>query len=175
MRKTQPYAVGMILFNRRVEMDDDEGRERYTPVASIWRIVRIDGDLHDLVCEATGAAIRPTRAELETDFVVVSAKAIPPDFSLPETVRPDADGMRIELRVGAYDIAERLGDLGLPADQASTVVVDWLVEQACVMAMAVAVGQGRQPEKMRWLAVTGDKFDRVFSSYGAIIDMRPVL
>jgi hypothetical protein len=101
--------------------------------------------------------------------------AIPADFSMPETMRPAADDLRNELRAGVYDLAERLGDLGLPADQASTVVVDWLVEQACTMAMAVAVAQGRKPERARWEQVTGEKFDRVLASFSAVIEGRQVL
>lgn len=100
---------------------------------------------------------------------------IPPDFFMPEAMRPEAGLMRLELQVGVYDLADRLNDLGLPADQASTVVVDWLVELACTMAMAVAVADGRQPRRERWQEVTGEKFDRVYASFSTIIDGRQVL
>ena len=58
------------FINLSVEIDTDEhGNERVTPPGSVWRVTGHNcDDVWDIVCDATGAWICPTEAELAEQF-----------------------------------------------------------------------------------------------------------
>jgi hypothetical protein len=66
------YPVGTHLLNLLEEMDDDDGRERITRPRNAWTVTALVGEDRYIVCEATGAAIVPTVAELDTQFLLTS-------------------------------------------------------------------------------------------------------
>lgn len=79
------YREGEHVTNLHNETDlDAYSKERVTPVGSVWRIVKIDGDDHYIVCPATGASIIPTAGELDTQFA--RAKAFVFDVKLFATI-----------------------------------------------------------------------------------------
>jgi hypothetical protein len=94
------------------------------------------------------------------------SNAIPPDFTVPEPLRPIVDEIRNRYSLTADVIAGELYTAGLPHEQANTVAVDMLIEWACELAMITCVVlDGRQPQLARWQEVTADKFQLVASRY----------
>lgn len=93
---------------------------------------------------------------------------VPPDFHIPEQLRPAVDEIRNRYSLTADVIAGELYTTGLPHEQANTVAVDMLVEWACELAMINAVVLGnRQPSLARWQEVTAEKFETVAARYDA--------
>lgn len=95
---------------------------------------------------------------------------IPPDFHLPAEMLPAASELRRMLDGHVAQLAEQVEALGLPNDQANTIVVDWLIDLACLRAMAVAIAYGRSPSRSRWQEVTGEKFDRNLTRFSGLLE-----
>jgi hypothetical protein len=94
------------------------------------------------------------------------SSSVPPDFTVPEAVRPIVDQIRNRYSLTADVIAGELYTAGLPHEQANTVAVDMLIEWACELAMINAVVLGnRQPSLARWQEITADKFQLAASRY----------
>jgi len=71
---SRPYPLETRLVSLHDEMDDDDGRERTTPAGNIWKVTTVNGDDRSIICEATGAAIIPTIAELQTQFTLLTER-----------------------------------------------------------------------------------------------------
>jgi hypothetical protein len=65
-----PHPKGTRFVNHRDELDDDDGVERITPAGNVWEVVFVDGENRHIGCEATGAVIIPTIAELHEQFTL---------------------------------------------------------------------------------------------------------
>ncbi|WP_175528489.1 hypothetical protein [Devosia crocina] len=70
-----------------------------------------------------------------------------------------------QMRTEIIDAADMLQGLGLPADQAFTVVVHHSVRTACAMAMDVAIADGREPNLANWQAATTETFNKVLERW----------
>jgi hypothetical protein len=81
-----PYPVGTLFVSLRDEMDDDDGRERITTAGNVWKVITVNGDDRYIACEATGASIVPTVAELLTQFTLTHGGA--PENSHNRTNEP---------------------------------------------------------------------------------------
>lgn len=99
---------------------------------------------------------------------------IPPDFILPPHAVNVATELKRHLSVVARLAIEDIEDAGIASDQATTVIVDMLIELACAMAMDVAIAQGRTPQRARWQEVTGQKFDLTLEKFRLVLDARVI-
>lgn len=97
---------------------------------------------------------------------------IPPDFTLPPHALDVAGAVKKQIYVVAQLGVEDLEDARIASDQAATVIVHLLMEQACTMAMAIAVAEGRSPQKARWQETTSHLFDQTLERFRPIIDGR---